>query len=138
MRKILTVIVLLVFAGMASAAEAKPFKLAFRDYKMDDQELRPISFGICTWTDSETSCDVAGYFDIALVSMLSDRLRLGVGIMGKPDDFYLLNVKMETSVTVRLDWLEVGVYYCPFWGLASEKFGDDPAYGIMVGYAFKL
>lgn len=140
MKRVLVVIVLLC-AGLvsANAAEGKPLKMLFRDYKISDQEMRPISAGLCTWTDSEVSCDVAGYFDMAIVSMLDDRLRLGVGIIGKPDDFYLLNIKMETSVTVR--WqsgFELGGYYCPFWGLANEKYGDDPAWGVMVGYAFRL
>ena len=140
MKKIMTAIVLLCIGLLsANATENKSVKLAFKDYSITDQELRPMSIGLCTWSDSETSCDVAGYFDIAIISMFNDRLRLGTGLIGKPrDDSHWMDIKMETSITTRFDWFEVGAYYCPFWGLADKKYADDPAYGIMIGYSIKL
>jgi hypothetical protein len=143
MKKALMVLLMVVgLVSVSQAAEAKAVKtvkLAFRDYGLYDQDVRPITFGICTWTDSETSCDIAGYLDVTVISLLNDKLRFGAGVLARAGDFNAVDFKMETSVTTRLfDWLEVGAYYCPFWGLANEKFNDDPAYGLMVGYAIKL
>lgn len=133
------IVIALLFAGMVSGQETnRTCKLMFRDYSISDQQLRPMSAGICTSTDSEHACRVGGYFDVALVSMLEDRLRFGVGFTGVADDDYPLKIRLTTSVSTRVyEGLHLGVYYAPFWGLA-KGYGDDPPYGIMIGYSFPL
>jgi hypothetical protein len=142
MKKLLAVIALLLCAGLisANAAEPKAFKLAFKDYRFDDPELRPMSVGLLTWTDTEHDCSVGGYFNWTIVSMLKDKLRLGAALAVIPSGIteYPAQIRFDTTVTTRLfDWLEVGAYYAPFWGLAKDL-GDDPPWGVMVGYSFKL
>jgi hypothetical protein len=97
-----------------------------------------MSVGLCTWTDSEHVCKIAGYFDVELVSLLEDRLRLGAGVMVRPGDEQVIDMRMITSVSTRIyDGLQIGAYYAPFWGLA-RNLGDDPPYGVMMGYSIKL
>lgn len=133
------IVIALLCAGLAAGQETNhTYRLMFRDYSISDQQLRPMSAGICTSTDSEHTCRVGGYFDVALISMYEDRLRMGAGVTFVNGDEHPVDIRLITSVSTRVyEGLHLGAYYAPFWGLA-RSYHDDPPYGIMIGYSFPL
>jgi hypothetical protein len=134
MRRLLCLCLCLV--GLAAVAEEPLFKVVGMDYPMNGTEQeRPLSLGVCSWTDKENDFSVGAYFDFAFISVLKDHLRLGTGFVFAPTVDRRVDMRLETSLTVRFDWLTVGVYYAPFWGLVENI--DNP-YGFLVGYSFKF
>lgn len=137
MKYVIVVLALLSSLVCVQAGGSKPYKLMILDYTLNDSGIRPISIGVCSWSNDDQPLTGGCYLDIAFLSLLDDRLRLGAGLLVAHGDDRL-DVKLHTSVTTLVwDWLEVGVYYAPFWGMAQEL-GDDPPYGVMIGYAIKL
>jgi hypothetical protein len=129
-------------SGVCWAGDAK---IIFRDYNpldlfssqtTKDPGVGAFSMGVCSWTDDVNTFEGGVYWDFKYVMLFDEKLNLGAGMIFKPPrGTGLMDLVLETSVTSHwLDCLEVGAYYCPFWGLTRYS---DP-YGAMVGYYWKF
>lgn len=135
MKKLL---IILAFILVASTCLADGAKMIYRDFWVDDKDLKPISFGLCSWTDLEADCQLGGYFNVSLFSFWDNHLRLGVGLAGSsPDEGSISGVDLRlitSASTLFFDCLEIGFYAAPFYNAMGNHL-DDP-YGLMIGYAF--
>ena len=144
MKRILAVLVIVLVAFVVSAAESqKTVKLLFKDYGLTNQGegVGALSAGLCSWTEKgETDFSAAGYWDFKYLMLWEEKLNFGFGLAVRPChhvtfDKLALDPRLETSVTTHLfNCLELGAYYCPFWGLSRY---NDP-FGLMVGYYLKF
>ena len=132
MKKTLCLSVLIMLVSVISSYAADSYKLLFKDYSIYSNYERPLAVGVCSWTSEDDPLAAGGYFDLAFISLFDDYFRLGAGMIVAPNTSDKL--RLETSITTRFDWLEIGVYYCPFWGLTRYS---DP-YGVMIGYCIKF
>ena len=131
--KRLLVILSWVVIAFSCFAEESNFKIVFKDYTFSDPNVKALALGICTWTDNDYECAVGGYLNFNFVSLLNDRLRLGTGFVVIPGDETKLEIRLDTSLTIKLfNYIEVGTYWCPFWGTMGK---DDP-FGLLLGYTF--
>jgi hypothetical protein len=136
MKKIL---VFMVIALMNVTCLADGIKMIGRDFSVADEELKPISFGLCSWTDKDVDCQLAGYVNVSLFSFWDNYLRLGAGLaVTSPDIGEIsavdLRVVVPTITTLIFEHLEVGFYAAPFYNMYNG--GVDDPWGFMVGYAF--
>lgn len=128
-------------ALMTSTCYAGGVRMIGKDFWVTDEELRPISFGLCSWTDEESDCQLGAFLNISLFNLWDNRLRLGTGFaISTPDegtaDFVKVDARLigPTVTTLLWDHLELGFYVTPFWNLYDG--GVDDPWGFMVGYAF--
>jgi hypothetical protein len=133
-------IAILALLALPVLAEPSTTKLLFRDYGLTEvHKVGALSFGACSWSDSDEDFALGGYLDFKFLMLLEEKLNVGVGIIAKPPaasaEHNGPDVRLETSVTSHwFNFLEVGVYYSPFWGLAGK---DDP-WGLMAGVYLKF
>ena len=109
-------------------------KVLGRDYNVNDSELKPISFGLSSWTiESETL--PAMYTDVSLLYFFEGHLRFGVGLV-VADYNDRIRVRLQSSVSSLLfERVIVGFYYCPFYNL--DKRSKDP-FGLMLGVGIDI
>jgi len=134
--RMLTVAFLVLMASVCCAGDTK---MIIRDFLVTDTELKPISFGACTWTDKDSDCQLAGYLNVSLMNCWDNHLRIGGGFsITSPDiddNISRVDMRLVTTVsTLLFDHLELGFYGAPFYNLI-ERHDNDP-WGVMVGYAF--
>jgi hypothetical protein len=141
MRKLLIPIIALLILMATFSAYGQNVKIIGKDFWVTDEELRPISFGLCSWTDEESPCQLGAFLNISLFNLWDNHLRLGTGFaISTPDegtaDFVKVDLRLigPTVTTLLFDHLELGFYVTPFWNLYDG--GVDDPYGVMVGYAF--
>jgi hypothetical protein len=132
MKQIL-IFLLFVFLATFCFAEESTVKFIFRDYNLYDANIKALSIGVCTWTDNDYECAIGGYLNFNFISLLKDQLRFGGGFVAIPGDERAFEIRLDTSLTTRIfDFIEVGAYWCPFWGMIGK---DDP-FGLLIGYTF--
>lgn len=134
MKKLLAI---LAFIFVSATCLADGIKIIGRDFWVADEDLKPISFGACSWTDSDADFQLGGYVNVSLFNFWDNRLRIGIGFAGTaPDvgtiDKIDLRLVTPTVTTLLFDHLELGFYSAPFYNTMSD---NDP-FGFMVGYAF--
>jgi hypothetical protein len=134
MRKYLFVLLFLCLAGSGIAGEER-LRMLWSDYKLTDEDTRPISIGAVLWENRELPDHLGLYSSVALFSYKDWRLECGgIGTWNEVRD--RVEVAVLTGVSVRLwDRVVLGTWYAPFWNVYGVR-PDDP-WGIMVGYAFK-
>ena len=109
-------------------------KILGRDYNVNDIELKPVSFGLASWT-IELETLPAVYADISLIYLFENRLRLGIGVV-VADYNDRIRVRMQSSVSSLLfERVVVGFYYCPFYNLDPRS--KDP-FGLMLGVGINI
>jgi hypothetical protein len=124
---------------MAASCYGEGVKMIGRDFWVSDEEMKPIAFGLCSWTDEEVDLQLAYYINISVLSFWDNHLRFGLGAaFTKPDEGSVARMDMRLMVpavtTLFFDHLEVGAYASPCYNLYNGRVNDP--YGIMVGYAF--
>ena len=131
-------IVILAIIFLAATCLADGVKMIGRDFWVNDQDVKPLSFGLCSWTDKDTDLQLAGYFNCSLFNFWDNHLRFGVGCaVTSPDVDTVSKVDarlMTTATTLFFKHLEIGFYAAPFYNAVNNS-KDDP-YGFMMGYAF--
>ena len=118
----------------AQAGEDRRLKMLFYDYKLADDDMRPLSAGVATWNNKELPGHSGFYCSAAFFSWKDWRMEVG-GTETWNEKKSRVEIGMLTGVSVRLwDRLVVGAWYAPFWNTSGRN-PDDP-WGFMVGYAF--
>ena len=115
-------------------AEESDVKIIFRDFNLiSNSTVKAFSVALCSWTDEDYDCSLAGYLNFNFISLFKDRIRFAAGFVGMPAKDHVAEIRLDTALTVRIfDNFELGSYWCPFWGLAGK---EDP-FGLMIGFTF--
>lgn len=132
-RWLLVILVAFCFCS-AQAGEDRRLKLLFRDYKLADEDVRPLSAGLMLWESKELPDHVGLYGSIAPVSYKNWRIETG-GMATWNEKKDRVEIGMLTGVSYRFSCnVVIGAWYAPFWNTYGKN-PDDP-WGVMVGYAF--
>jgi len=118
---------------MALFASAGDVKMIGRDFWVDDEDLLPFSFGVCSWTDRGDFA-IGGYANCSLLSFWDNYLRFGMGLAVSSDENSHVDLRLTSFISTLL-WkhFELGFYAAPFYNIPDHT--DDPC-GLMMGYAF--
>lgn len=136
MKRYLVILALIFTVLLASAQDVK---VIGKDFWVTDDKLRPISVGLCSWSDEDADFQLGGICNFSLINLWDNHLRIGTGFAVSTKD-NSSNIKMDlrlvgpTVTTLVFDSLELGFYVAPFWNLYNGQ-RDDP-YGFIIGYAF--
>ena len=132
MRKRLLMLLVLCLACSVYAGEERALKLIYKDYKVMDEDIRPISFGAVLWENRELPDHVGFYGSLAMFTYGDWRFEVGgVETWNKWTGY--CEIDFLTGISVKLwDRVVVGGWFSPFWDLYGFR-KDDP-YGIMIGY----
>lgn len=135
MRKFCLIGLMVLVSGVVMAGES--FKFVGLDYKLTDEDSKPISLGVLSWSTEEIDIAAGAYCQLGFMTY-KDVVRFNLGGGGAwNDDKGRVDIRPLTSITMAFSIyessFEVGAYYAPFWGLDDKS--DDP-YGLMFGYLF--
>lgn len=123
MRRLIWILLVVLAVSPVFAVE-----IATIDYKLTDVVVKPISYGVCSWTDDEGT-RAAPYISVCCMTHWDIRLEMGMAFA------YIDKVEVRAltglSYAVSENYL-VGAWYSPFWGYDDR---DDP-WGVMVGRRF--
>lgn len=135
MRKYLFALLVLGMACSGLAGEEKRLKLLFRDYRLTDEDVRPISIGAVLWQSKELPDHFGPYAGLSPFYYKNLRFEAGCASTWN-EKRSRVEIAMLTGISVRIkEKFILGAWYEPFWGM-DKRFPDD-AWGVMVGYAFR-
>ena len=135
MRRYLLVFLLMLVA-CSCWADDRRLRVLFRDYKLMDEDVRPLSAGLMLWENKELPNHVGPYASVGLFSYNNWRFEVGgLAVWNeKVEREYAVEISMLTGISHRFENnIVVGVWYAPFWNTYGRN-PDDP-WGIMIGYA---